>query len=89
MRVLPLTVQTLIENAVKHNEISKRNILKIDIYAEGNDRLVVSNNIQEKLSAEPSLGIGLSNLSKRYSILCGSEINITRDNLEFKVYIPL
>lgn len=87
-KILPLTLQTLIENAVKHNEISKRNVLTISIVYHS-ENIVVTNNIQAKIGSEPSLGIGLSNLSQRYRIMSGHEIQVTNDQKEFKVYIPL
>lgn len=88
-RLPPLAVQTLIENAVKHNEISKRNPLTIRIYTTVNSSLTVSNTIQEKISLEPGTGIGLANLSKQYKLLGGKEIRISKINNEFMVDIPL
>jgi LytS/YehU family sensor histidine kinase len=88
-RLPPLTLQTLIENAVKHNEISKRNSLTINISINRIGNLVVSNTIREKLSSEPGTGIGLTNLSKQYKLLSGKEIMISRSNNEFAVELPL
>lgn len=84
----PLTLQTLIENAVKHNEISKRNPLTIHITT-NSEMLVVINNLQKKLSPESGTGIGLSNLMKRYQFLTAKKIEIKRDKMEFKVEVPL
>jgi sensor histidine kinase YesM len=88
-RLPPLAIQTLIENAVKHNEISKRNPLAINIYTTDRESLVVTNTIREKLSNEPGTGIGLSNLSKQYKLLSGKDIRITKLNNDFRVEIPL
>jgi sensor histidine kinase YesM len=88
-RLPPLSVQTLIENAVKHNEISKRNPFTMKIYTTDNSSLIVSNTLKEKLSLEPGTGIGLANLSKQYKLLCGEEIRISKKNDEFMVEIPL
>ncbi len=88
-RLPPLAIQTLLENAVKHNEISKRNPLAITIHTTENESLVVSNKIREKLSNEPGTGIGLSNLSKQYILLCGKDIRISTMNNVFRVEIPL
>lgn len=86
-RVPPMAVQMLIENAVKHNEISNRRPLAIRIYTEGDD-LIVSNPVQPKLTAAPSTGIGLANLAKRYHLLYKREVQIT-ENEQFTVIIPL
>jgi len=89
MMIPPLTIQTLLENAVKHNEISKRNPLTIVIQTIENETLVVSNRIQEKLTPEQGTGIGLANLSKQFQLLGGREIQIKQNNREFRVEIPL
>jgi sensor histidine kinase YesM len=88
-RLPPLAIQTLLENAVKHNEISKRNPLVINILTTDKDSLVVTNTIREKISLEPGTGIGLSNLSKQYKLLCGKDILISKMNNDFRVEIPL
>jgi uncharacterized membrane-anchored protein YhcB (DUF1043 family) len=85
----PLTVQTLLENAVKHNEISKRNPLTIAIRTDENANMLISNNIQMKITQEEGTGIGLTNLSKQFQILFGREISISNENNEFTVMFPL
>jgi uncharacterized membrane-anchored protein YhcB (DUF1043 family) len=85
----PLTIQTLVENAIKHNEISKLRPLRIDISTTENDSLIVLNNIQKKLSEEEGTGIGLTNLSKQFQLLFGKDITISIKNNQFKVEIPL
>lgn len=87
-QVPPMAVQMLVENAVKHNEISNRNPLTIRIYAEGKD-LCVSNRIQPKLSDSSSTCIGLANLSKRYQLLFKRDITIEENEKTFKVTLPL
>ncbi len=86
-KVLPLTIQTLVENAIKHNEISSRSPLKVSISME-DDLLVVANDIQDKLTKESSMGIGLSNLEQRYKLLTGKEIFIIRTKTQFIVKVP-
>ena len=86
--ILSLSLQLLIENAVKHNEISRRNPLTISIRANGNE-LYVTNRIQPKLSSSSSTCIGLANLSKRYRLLFGKDITIEESNNDFKVTLPL
>jgi sensor histidine kinase YesM len=88
-RLPPLAIQTLLENAVKHNEISKRNPLIITIATKDSNTLTVTNTIQEKLSLEPGTGIGLSNLSKQYLLLGSKDILISKANKEFCVELPL
>lgn len=84
----PMSVQLLVENAVKHNEISNRHPLTIRIYSEGK-RLTVDNPIQRKLTAGSGMRIGLSNLAKRYRLLFKEEIEVREDNNTFTVTIPL
>ena len=88
-RLPPLAIQTLLENAIKHNEISKRHPLTITIETTSDQTLKVTNMIQERNSLEYSSGIGLSNLTKQYMFLSGKEILISRKNNEFLVEIPL
>jgi LytS/YehU family sensor histidine kinase len=85
----PLTIQALVENAVKHNEISRRNPLTLNIQTTENASLVVSNNIQEKITMEEGTGLGLTNLSKQFQLLLGKDIIINNENNEFKVEVPL
>ncbi len=87
-RLPPMSVQLLIENAVKHNEISNRHPLTIRIKAEG-DRLEVSNLLQPKLTVSAGMGIGLVNLAKRYKLLFKEDIGIKEENHIFSVIIPL
>lgn len=64
----PLSLQTVVENAIKHNVVDVKQPLKIEIYCE--DRfIVVRNNIQPKISAISSTGLGQRNLIKRYELL--------------------
>jgi len=85
----PLTIQTLVENAIKHNEISKRKPLTITIQTTEKGALRVVNDIQKKLTSEEGTGIGLTNLSKQFQLLIGSEISICEENNRFIVDVPL
>lgn len=87
-RLPPMAVQMLIENAVKHNEISNRKPLTIHIVTDKEGNLCVSNAIQPKWTATPGTGIGLANLAKRYKLLFRQDIQIT-EGKEFTVCIPL
>ena len=84
----PVSVQLLVENAVKHNEISNRHPLHIRIRTD-KDSLSVSNPIQPKLTASSGTHIGLSNLSKRYQLLFGREIEVKEEKNHFIVILPL
>jgi sensor histidine kinase YesM len=85
----PLTIQTLVENAIKHNEISKRKPLIINILTTENDSLIVVNEIQKKFTDEEGTGIGLTNLSKQFQLLIDKDITITMENNQFSVEVPL
>ena len=85
----PLTIQTLVENAVKHNEVSKRKPLALTIKTTENGTLVVMNSMQEKITNEPGTGIGLTNLSRQFQLLIGKDISVSNENNEFRVEIPL
>jgi sensor histidine kinase YesM len=88
-RLPPLTIQTLVENAVKHNEISRRRPLTIMIQTTENESLIVWNEIQEKITSERGTGIGLANLSKQYQLLLDKNITISIENKQFRVEFPL
>lgn len=88
-KIPPLTIQTLVENAVKHNEISRRNPLTITIHTTENETLRVINNLQEKVTQEDGTGIGLTNLAKQFQLLLSQDISISRENNEFRVEVPL
>jgi len=85
----PLTIQTLVENAVKHNEISNEYPFEIRISTTKNATLQVINRIQEKLTPEDGTGIGLMNLSKLFRLIGENDIQIFRNDNEFKVEVPL
>lgn len=85
----PMSVQMLIENAVKHNEISSRHPLKISICTNEKSQLIVYNKLQPRLDINTSTGIGLNNLSQRYFLLYGEEIEILTDSGNFCVKLPL
>lgn len=86
----PLTLQLLIENAVKHNIVSTRKPLKIEIYNTDVDKLVILNNKQKRLNDRPtSTQVGLTNLVKRYEYLANQAPEIVETDTEFKVIVPL
>lgn len=87
--VTPLSLQMLIENAIKHNVVSKEKPLKILIQQEGDQYLVVENNIQEKAIMERSTRVGLQNIINRYSLLTERRVQVIQDGAIFTVKIPL
>jgi sensor histidine kinase YesM len=86
--VLPLTIQMLLENAIKHNIISKEKPLLIRVGVEKNNLIFVENNIQKKIS-ETSTGIGLRNIFDRYEYLSTEKPEIIESEKSFKVIIPI
>lgn len=86
----PFVLQILIENAVKHNIVSKDKPLTISIFTDDHDNLHVQNNLQQKTNPEPSDKTGLHNLVTRYQLLKKDRaLQITADDGFFKVVIPL
>lgn len=86
--VPPMSLQLLVENAVKHNAISPENPLMINISSDGNC-LCVSNGISPRLSRSEGTGVGLKNLSNKYAILAGLDISVSDDGNVFSVKLPL
>lgn len=86
-QLVPLALQLLIENAIKHNSLSLHSVLHIHIYKEY-DRLIIQNNLQEKQSMSSS-GIGLKNITDRYALLTKQEVFINKTADHFTVSLPL
>lgn len=84
----PLSIQPLIENAVKHNTITSSLPMEISITTE-EGYVVVSNAIHPKLQPEESTGIGLKNLSSRYELITGRNIEVVANESRFVVKLPL
>jgi len=86
--VLPLSLQLLTENAIKHNKHSKENPLLIHYTKEG-DYITVSNEINKTNISTDSAKIGLNNLQKRYLLFCNRNCIILHTLHQFKVKIPI
>jgi sensor histidine kinase YesM len=85
----PLTLQMLVENAVKHNMLLKNSPLVILIMTTNSGKLIVSNNLQRKERMVSSNKVGLTNIVKKYRLMKQEEITIRDDGKEFAVIIPL
>jgi len=83
-----LTLQLLLENAIKHNAFDKENplIIEMDIVGEN---LIVKNNVRARNKAAVSNGVGLQNIKDRYKLLSGKEVHIKSQQNEFIVKLPL
>jgi sensor histidine kinase YesM len=88
-KVIPLSIQMLLENAIKHNEVSSENPLTISVKQEG-DYLVVENNVRLKSAPlEENSGLGLTNIQKRYEFLSDKLVVVTKSDSRFEVKIPI
>ena len=87
--IIPLSLQMLVENAIKHNTISNRYPLTITIETTNNNTVRVWNRIQPKNESASGEGIGLANINERYKMLYQKEITISVSNGIFSVEIPL
>lgn len=87
-RVVPLSLQLLLENAVKHNMVTSSKPLHIKIF-EQNGMLVVENNLQPKQIVKKSSGVGLENIKQRYNLLSNRKVSINQQAKSFAVAIPM
>lgn len=86
--IVPLSLQILLENAIKHNIASEQKPLKIKIYKE-NNHLIIENSLQIKDSFKDSTGVGLKNITNRYRLLSNREVNIEKSENYFRVELPI
>lgn len=86
--LVPLSLQLVLENAIKHNVISSSKPLSISIYV-ANDMLVVENSFQPKKQLTQRKGVGLQNIKERYQPFTDKKIKIIQTEKQFKIYLPL
>lgn len=87
-KVVPLSLQLLLENAVKHNVVTSSKPLHIKIF-ETNGSLVVENNLQPKQILKKSSGVGLANIRQRYQLLTNRKVIINQKANSFAVALPM
>lgn len=84
----PMTLQLLVENAVKHNIADPDTPLHLKIYT-ADEKLIVSNNLQKKMKSVNSEGVGLSNIISKYKLLGQPDVEIKETAATFTVTLPL
>ncbi len=87
--VVPLAIQILVENAIKHNIISERMPLTIRISCTMDGYIVTENNLQPKIGSGESTGFGLQSLVARYALLTRRPVTVERDSGVFRVSVPI
>lgn len=87
-KVVPLSLQLMLENCIKHNVVSEKKPLHIKIYIE-NNQLVVDNNLQKKENLSDRKGVGLQNIVNRYAILTQRKVLVEETEKSFKIRIPI
>ena len=87
-KVVPLSLQLLLENTIKHNVVSEQKPLHIKIYIE-NNYLIVENNLQKKEVLQDRRGVGLQNIVNRYGLISERKMLIEESATFFKVKIPI
>ncbi|TVZ59188.1 LytS/YehU family sensor histidine kinase [Flavobacteriaceae bacterium MAR_2010_105] len=88
-KVVPLSLQLLLENAVKHNMVTTSKPLHIKIYEDNRGNLVIENNLQPKQIVKKSSGVGLENIKQRYQLLTNKKVYINEEAGQFSVAVPM
>ena len=86
--VIPLSLQMLLENAIKHNIISKDRPLHIEIYSTDEDYIVVKNDNQKKTVIDGSTGLGIENIKSRYEFFTNKPVKIIEDQEYYLIELP-
>ena len=87
-KVVPLSLQLLLENTIKHNVVSEQKPLHIKIFVQEN-YLVVQNDLQKKEVLGDRKGVGLQNIISRYAILTNRKVIIEQTATQFSVFLPI
>lgn len=87
-KVVPLSLQLVLENCIKHNIVSSSKPLHIKISMEDN-QLIIENNWQKKEVLSNGRGVGLQNIINRYALLTERKVKIIQDDTSFKVFLPI
>ncbi|MBX2926935.1 MAG: histidine kinase [Saprospiraceae bacterium] len=85
----PLSLQMLLENAVKHNIASRAQPLWVRIFQSAGHYITVQNNLQRKHNEQESNGIGLANIQERYRYFSDKPVQIKEEDATFSVSVPL
>ena len=87
--VVPLSMQMLFENAIKHNIVSVQHPLHIEVTVEKGEQLVVKNTLQRKQQPMDSTKVGLENIKQRYRLVSNQEVEVFATRGSFIVILPL
>ena len=87
--ILPIAVQMIIENAIKHNTYSKAQPLKIEIFVDKQHQLNIINNLRARETKLISTGVGLENITRRYALISDREPEFTKTEEQYIVRLPL
>ncbi len=89
LKIVPLSLQMLLENAIKHNVISKSKPLGVEVFIDEQGLLIVRNNLQKKVQQMPSTNVGLENIRTRYAFFTEDKVLVQETPSRFTVSLPL
>lgn len=88
-QILPIAIQLIIENAIKHNTFSKAHPLKIEIFVDNHQQLNIINNLNLRESRLVSTGVGLENINRRYALVSDQKPEFNKTSDQFIAKLPL
>jgi LytS/YehU family sensor histidine kinase len=88
-QILPIAIQLIIENAIKHNTFSKAQPLKIEIFVDDMDCLNIINNLNMRETKFISTGVGLENINRRYALVSDQKPEFIKTKEHFVAKLPL
>ena len=88
-QILPIAIQLIIENAIKHNTFSKAQPLKIEIFVDEQQRLNIVNNLNVRETKLVSTGVGLENINRRYALVSDQKPGFIKTSVQFIAKLPL